>query len=198
MYEIRAEARPAVIVVLGPWSSGTSAVAGALAALGANAHPPHFAVDDALTPASFESMALRRIVLPHFDEQTLTRHALPPWLVARLRVWAGPGLSVAKLPVLAYFMLEIARAWSARFVIVRRDLAAIEQTRLRRGWPEIYGRAGAERIYAEITRALPAGAPRVALKFDDLRTDPAQAGEALAAFAGLPPNPKAVARAVRR
>lgn len=187
--------RPQVAVVLGPWSSGTSAVAGVVTALGAHAHPPHAQLTDPRTPRSFESLALRRILVDCFDHDRLERTGAPS--VARLREWAGPGLSVAKMPMLTFFLPEVLEAWEARFLIVRRSLEAIEATRLRRGWPVVYGRAGAVRIEAEINRGLPERALRLEVEYDGLCLAPEAAGARIAAFLELPARPEAVRRAVR-
>lgn len=185
---------PEVVVVLGPWSSGTSAVAGVVAALGAASHPPFVGVADPATPVSFESVALRKIVVDAFDHDTLTSRALPDDAIARLRAWAGTApLSVAKMPMLCWFLPEIVEAWAARFIVVRRDIAAIEATRMRRDWPAEYGARGAEVIYPLIERNLPVSAPRLYVDYARLMDDPAGEGSRIAGFCGL----KAHADAVR-
>jgi len=184
-------------VVLGPYGAGTSAVAAMAAALGANPHPPFATLTDPRTPVSGESVALRQIVLPAFDHARLARTGTPPWFLARLRLWAGPGLSVAKIPALAFFLDDLQRAWDVRALCVRRDRAAIEATRARRGWPVQYGAAGAAKIEAAIAAGLGPGTPRLALDFEALRTDPQGAGAEIAAFLDLPPDALAARRAIR-
>ena len=185
-----------VAVVLGPYSSGTSAVAAAVAALGANAHPPFAAVNDPRTPVSGESVELRRIVLPAFDHTNVQRLDLPPWFVPRLRIWAGPGLSVAKLPTLAFFVPEMTAAWDVRAIRVRRDIQAIEATRLRRDWPAEYGRQGALAIEAVLDQNLK-DVPVLEVQFDELRANATDVGGWIAEFLDLSPNPDAVRAAVR-
>ena len=190
--------RPKVAVVLGPWSSGTSAVAAAIAALGANAHPPFLRLNDPRTPVSGESRELRRILGAAFSHELLTRTATPAWILPRLRIWAGPGLSVAKMPMLTWFLPEILAAWDAHFVIVARPIEKIEATRARRGWPAIYGRVGAERIRSLIARDLPAEVPRLEIAFEALCDDPVAEGASLAQFLDLPMDPDRLRAAVRR
>ena len=193
-----AREKPRVAVVLGPWSSGTSAVAGAVAALGANAHPPFVRLNDPRTKVSYESRALRQIFGEMFDHKLLARIGTPRWIDARLRVWAGPGLSVAKVPMLTWFLPEVMSAWDARFVIVRRGLEAIEATRERRGWPSEYGRKGAERIYSLIRDGLPGSVPRLEVDFDTLLGQPVETGDRLATFLDLPLAPERVTSVIRR
>ena len=189
--------KPKVAVVLGPWSSGTSAVAAAVSALGANAHPPFVRLNDPSTPVSYESRVLRQIIGPAFDHERLVRTGTPRWIVPKLRVWAGPELSVAKLPMLTWFLPEVLAAWDARFLIVRRHLDAIEKTRERRGWPSEYGRKGAERIYRLIADGLPKSVPVLEVEFETLRARPTETGDEIATFLDLPLSPARVQAAIR-
>lgn len=185
--------KPKVVVVLGPWSSGTSAVAGVVAALGAAAHPPFGRVADPSTPVSFESGSLREIVVGAFNHEDLTRGSLPTGAISRLGEWAGTAaLSVAKMPMLCWFVPEMVEAWDACFIVVHRDLAAIEATRVRRDWPDEYGAKGAEVVYPLIERDLPSEAPRLDIDYATLLEDPAGAGVRIAEFCGLTPDTEAV------
>ena len=188
--------KPSVAVVMGPFGSGTSALAAAAGALGANAHPPFAKVVDPKTPISGESLELRRIVTPAYDPEKVCRKDLPPWFIPRLRLWAGPGLSVAKMPALAFFVPELCEAWEPYFLRLRRDHEAIEATRLRRGWPTEYGAHGAKRIDAELDLALH-GKAVLEVQFDGLRADPEGVGASIANFLDVAPNPEAVRQSVR-
>lgn len=187
------DTKPKVAVVLAPWSSGTSAVAGVIACLGADSHPPFMALTDPSTPRSFESHSLRDIIVDAFDHENLSRTPLPVEAVGRLRDWAGDApLSVAKMPMLCFFLEEVCAAWDPLFVVVQRDPVAIEATRLRRGWPAEYGARGAERIYPLIDAGLQAGAARLDVDYAALIADPAAQGARIASFCGLPENESAV------
>lgn len=190
--------RPDVAVVLGPWSSGTSAVAAVVAALGANGHPPFLRLTDPLTPISGESRELRRILSPCFSHDILQRTGTPDRLVPRLRIWAGPGLSVAKMAMLTWFLPEVLTAWTPHFIVVHRPLDLIEATRERRGWPPVYGRKGAEHIEAMIAREIPEDARRIDVEYEALREDPVTVGAGIAAFLDLPMNAERVRDAVRQ
>lgn len=185
-----------MIAVLGPWSSGTSALAAAVAALGANAHPPFVELNDPKTPVSYESRELRRIVLDHFDEAAVRRTGKPAFLVPRLRVWAGPGVSVAKLPQLAFFLPEMQRAWDLKVLISERPIDEIEASRRRRGWPAEYGRKGAARI-GEALAGLPREVAALRVDHADLRRDPVRVARRVADFAGLD-TPKGLAARLAR
>lgn len=188
--------RPDVTVVLGPWSSGTSAVASVVAGLGLNAHPPFVALTDARTPRSMESSSLRQIFDDAFNHDAAERLQTPRFLVPRLRVWAGPGRSVAKIPLLAWFLPELQAAWSCRFLIVHRPLEEIEATRVRRDWPALYGLEGAERIYRLIDQGR-RSVRSLDVSYPDLMAEPEQVGHSIADFLDVPAAPEKVRAALR-
>ena len=61
-----------LILVCGPFGSGTTAVAGVLAGLGLPGIEPYFASNDERTPNTFESIAFRETLLRIVSEQTLS------------------------------------------------------------------------------------------------------------------------------
>ncbi|MFK7945538.1 MAG: hypothetical protein AB8B85_21880 [Paracoccaceae bacterium] len=188
-----ADDKPKVVVVLGPWSSGTSAVAGVVALLGAEAHAPFLRVADPSTPRSFESLALRGVLLDSFDHAGLRRLPLASDTTSKIRNWAGDApLSVAKMPMLCFFLSEICAAWEPLFVVVHRSLNAIEASRLRRDWPEEYGSKGAKVIYPLIEAGIPEGARRLDVDYSELLADPAGQGARIARYCGLAENPDIV------
>ncbi|WP_323705816.1 hypothetical protein [Thiorhodovibrio frisius] len=63
------------LVVLGAFSSGTTALTGYLERLGAYSCPPHLQLNDPMTPSSYEPTALRAALLEAVDEQQLCRRA---------------------------------------------------------------------------------------------------------------------------
>ena len=188
-----ADRRPTVVTVLGPWSSGTSAVAGIVAVLGAEAHAPFVRVNDPQTPRSFESLALRKIIEACFDHAGLQRRDVPPGLVAHLRRWAGDApLSVAKMPALCFFIEEVLQAWEPLFIVVTRPVEAIEASRVRRGWPAEYGARGADVIYPLIEAGVPRNAQRLDVDYERLKAEPEMVGAEIARFCGLPGAPQRV------
>lgn len=153
------------VVILSAWSSGSTAVAGYLARLGVHTAPPHQATGDPLTPDSHESRALRRALTQRIDElglQPRTACDLPPfgdwlreWITAEHEHAAEMGAThmLLKHPLLAFFIDDLRAVCDPRFVIVTRDLEAIERTRQRRGWHPVYGRSGATVLYQRIFSA---------------------------------------------
>src|SRR5271169_2380643 len=82
--------RPAmkVLLICGPWGSGTTAVAGMAVRLGALAFDPvfHFRTNDPRTPDSYEFLPFRTIVREHADEASLSKKPSAPGAVqSRLR-----------------------------------------------------------------------------------------------------------------
>src|SRR5262245_25216782 len=61
-----------LVLVCGPWSSGTSVVAGLLARLGATGFAPHWITYDPRTGNSYELVAFRDLVQTFASEQTLS------------------------------------------------------------------------------------------------------------------------------
>ena len=118
-----------LILVCGPWSSGTTAVSGMLAELGARGLPPYFATNDPRTPNSFESLAFRELIGELIEEDTLRLRVDWPTVRTRLagfrdRVEAEAGEDVAplflKYPLSALLIPEICQAFSTRLVYVLR------------------------------------------------------------------------------
>jgi ABC-type antimicrobial peptide transport system ATPase subunit len=61
-----------LVLVCGPFGSGTTAVAGMLAGLGLPGIEPYFVSNDERTPNTFESIAFRETLLRIVSEQTLS------------------------------------------------------------------------------------------------------------------------------
>jgi hypothetical protein len=199
-----------LLLVCGPWGSGTSAVAGMVASLGAQSSGPYFATKDPKTPISYEFIPFRSWVLRCASEKTLT---LKPGADAeavihlrRLRTGiersefgrydpAAP--IVLKHPLSALLLPHICAVFSTRLIYVIRPLEEIERTRVRRKWPVHLGRSGAEGIYRameDFARTQPR--PILTLKFDELRAAPDEQARKLADFGGLRPDAAAFQKAV--
>src|SRR5665213_2724537 len=77
-----------VLLICGPWGSGTTAVAGLAVQLGALAFDPvfHFRTNDPRTPDSYEFLPFRSIIREHADEATISlKRAAPGAAQSRLR-----------------------------------------------------------------------------------------------------------------
>ena len=154
-----------IIFVAGSWGSGTSSVIGALDAFGIQTLGPHFHSNDPRTVNTFELQRFREVILQHIHENSLQFiHSNREELVTALtlfRSWAeqhsawsgtsrGNRWLALKMPLASACLPEIVRALDARIIVVHRPMKAIEATRLRRNWPEIFGAAGAHLIYNRI------------------------------------------------
>ena len=156
-------ARMQLILVCGPWSSGTTVVAGLLDQLGLRGLPPYFVTSDSRTPNSFESMDFRRLIGELLDENTLRMRV--DWPLAKQRLLefrlqleqqadVGAGPLYLKYPPSALLIPEICKVFATRLVYVLRPMQAIEATRERRNWQVQFGAAGAQVIYPAMFQAL--------------------------------------------
>lgn len=192
-----------LILVLGPWSSGTSATAGLLALAGLHAPGPYVHVNDPHTPRTYEMLAFRDVLRNLVGEATLECHAAPdavrqaleafregPLAEARRAAELAPEAPVLLKHALCALMLPaLAEVFVLRIVGVLRPLAKIEATRQRRHWPAVFGAQGAKRLYALMFDYLVEHeTPFHLLRFSDLRRRPEACLDGLAQFCGLQPT----------
>lgn len=198
------------IFVVGPFSSGTTAVTGMLMELGAITLAPMGQTNDPKTPTSLESVAFQRLC----DELVSENH-LQFWEGGRIRViplLSGLKKSVetikGQLPpdhqirpmvfkraTSALFLREIDVVFKPRFVFVNRDLEKIEQTALRRGWRlDVYGSTGAKVIYSHM-RDFSKSHEVIEVEFESLRSDPEKHASDLASKLGLAPTSEMLSKA---
>lgn len=145
------------ILVVGNWSSGTTAVTGYLARLGGYTCPPTIQTSDPRTPDSHEPIALRNALAAVYDEMSLKKVGqeadfskwLEKWLPQQRKQAAlnGKKFIILKHPLSALLIGEINEVCAPRIVVVTRPFEEIEKTRLRRGWGPNYGTMGAQIIY---------------------------------------------------
>jgi len=147
-----------VILVLAPWSSGSTAITGYLGRVGGWTCPPHQGTTDPRTPNSHEPKFFRDLLCHCFDELTLKPKQNPgvfvnyfkPWLEGELAKATQMGLPfvVLKHPIAALALTDILTVCSPEVLVVSRPLDQIEQSRLRRRWHRVYGAEGANKIYS--------------------------------------------------
>jgi hypothetical protein len=194
-----------LVLVCGPWSSGTTVVAGLLDRLGLRGLPPYFVTSDPRTPNSFESMEFRRLIGELIDENTLRMRVDRPRAEQRLREFrehlaqqaddGAPPLFL-KYPPSALLIPEICRAFATRLVYVLRPMQAIESTRERRRWQFHLGAAGAQVLYPAMFQALVDHEfPTHLVRYTELLRDPVAHTGQLARFCGLPADADSIARA---
>lgn len=154
-----------VSVILGAWSSGSTAMTGYIERLGGYSCPPHVMTNDERTPNSHEPKVLRDSLAKCVDEMTLKmrlkdrqvfRDWFAKWLYAEKQKAAREGYDhiVLKHPLTAFFIEDIEAVAQPRWVVITRPFEAIENTRLRRRWHPVYGKAGANVIYSRIFSVL--------------------------------------------
>lgn len=129
--------------------------------LGGYSCPPHVMTNDKRTPNSHEPKVLRDSLVKCVDEMTLKMRLkdrqifcewFAKWLHAEKQKAARKGYYhiVLKHPLTAFFIKDIEAVAQPRWVVITRPFEAIENTRLRRRWHPVYGKAGANVIYSRI------------------------------------------------
>lgn len=154
------------ILVLGSWSSGTTAVAGYVQKLGAYSCPPHWMTNDPRTRDSYESLELRYILTKCIDEVSFNpttpdyaevfKDFMRGWFPAKQAEAKASGARalVLKHPLTAFFLNEIDEICNPKYLLVTRGFQDIETTRMRRGWHPTLGQQGAKVIYNVICGTL--------------------------------------------
>jgi hypothetical protein len=195
------EKKPPVILVCGPWSSGTSAVAGMLANAGLQAPGPYVQVNDPRTNATYEMKAFQGVLRDLASEQTLRKLTPPREAFMQLRQFRDEVLSQAisrapeaqplmlKHGLAPLFLQELCALFEVRIVGVLRPLEAIEATRVRRNWLPSFGQQGAEVIYrALFDHLVNANTPFHLVRYPELLAAPAAEFARLTAFCGVSPT----------
>lgn len=195
-----------VLLICGPWGSGTTAAAGLAARLGALGFDPyfHFMTNDPHTLNSYEFIPFMDIVLQYADQpdislkpfapgavqsslrglqQRIERQEFGPYDIRR------PRRILLKYPLAALLIPQICEVFETKLVYVVRPLDQIEQTRLRRRWPSYFGAAGAAVIYQHMANIQKIEAyPTMTLTYAELLASPMDHARRLARFVGLKPT----------
>jgi GR25 family glycosyltransferase involved in LPS biosynthesis len=203
--------------VLGPWGSGTSAVAGAMHHLGVLMGHNFFKITDgeAVQKNSFEAVALRRFIQESIVEPgqkgvawSLKKpHAeivkgLRSWIDdrrefnARKRGRCGVG---GKYPLMCHpdIIAALSEAWDPiRWVRVRRDMEGIRKTQERRKWKGLTVEV-AEQMEKWLDEYLEGRSNVVEVKFEEFRVDPKKGVSKLVAGLEISPSKEQIAAAVR-
>jgi hypothetical protein len=187
-----------LVLICGPWSSGTTAVAGMLDKLGVNGIGPFFQTNDERTKNSFESLAFRAVIDQLADEKTLELKVERPKAVKILKAFrekleADGGAEknaekviFLKYPLSALLIPQIARVFDTRLIYVLRPLKDIEATRVRRGWASHLGAAGAQVLYSKMFQVLvDLPIPTLVVRYPELLATRRRHAKQIATFCGL-------------
>ena len=133
-----------MVVVLGPYSGGTSAVAGMLHYLGIKMGGPFYRADAATSRGTFEAARLGHLCRKIYSEPWLTENVPKEMQSKVLRVWAAnrPDLMSkpdrplgAKHPLLCLMGHEISEAWNRPTIVsVERPYDDVVASLVRRRW----------------------------------------------------------------
>lgn len=200
-----------LLLVCGPWGSGTTAVAGLIHQLGVSGLELYFETRDERTRNSYESVLFRDVMVGLVDKETLSMrngaeaNVEPQLHEFRNRLLVSDVLGMAarvrrpiflKHPLSAMFLPQICRLFETRLIYVVRPLGDIETTRQRRGWPSEFGPRGAEIIYSHMFRTLVEHAfPTAIVRYAELLDSPLQHARRLSEFAGLDNTQRAIEQA---
>lgn len=198
--------RPPLILVCGPWGSGTSATAGSLIAAGAPAPKPWVVIKDELTPVTAEFVAFRKAMVTVIDEPQLKKIAARDQILDLLRAFRDAPLAHARRelgvseqqPLLLKHALsilllpELSEIFDVRIIGVLRPLREIEATRQRRNLPPVYGAAGAKVLYSNLlSYLLDSRLPFELVRYRDLLDEPETILPRLVDFCGISMTPAA-------
>lgn len=199
-----------LVLVCGPWSSGTSAVAGLLANMGLEGLPPYLHTKDERTKNSFESTVFRSLVMGLAAEPTVALKVEKAEAAARLREFrkglltgkfgtpmrsSGTPLFL-KYPLSAVLIPQLCSLFHTRLIYVLRPVGEIETTRVRRGWPAYQGAEGAQKIYSYMFSALVEhDLTTKIVRYNELIDKPLETARDLAHYVGLAASPQAIEKA---
>jgi tetratricopeptide (TPR) repeat protein len=201
-----------LLLICGPWGSGTSMVAGLFERMGALGLGPYINTSDRRTPISYESMPFMETLRPYISTPTLSLIPCEPGgLQSALRSLRqrieqqefgpydprSPKPIFLKNPRSALVIPQICEVFDTKLIYVMRPLADIERTRLRRSWLPYFGAGGAAVIYQHMSAALAHRAYRaLILDYQDLLASPTDHARNIARFAELEPSAAELSQAV--
>lgn len=212
MNPFRRVLRIKLLLICGPWGSGTTAVAGMVARLGAQGFGPYLQTPDERTPVSYEFIHFRATILRYASEETLAARpggaeaALDGMRDLHRRIELqkfgpynprGPAPVFFKYPLSALLLPQICAIFDTLLIYVMRPLEDIERTRLRRKWRASEGRAGAEIIYQAMDDFKRLQSHSIlTVNYADLLAAPADRASEISRFAGLEPDPVSFREAI--
>lgn len=188
---------PNLVLVCGPWSSGTSVVAQMLNELGVTGIQPYFRTNDERTKNSYESIAFRNAMLQIASQDDLKmkvtrKEAFEILKDFRDRIAEKMGTEdtqtniFLKYPLSALVIPEICQLFRTKMIYVLRPLKDIENTKARRGWGDSLGAKGAKVIYSYMFDAMVNFPfPTTTIRYPHLLSHPESHAKILAAYCGV-------------
>ncbi len=175
-----------LLLVLGAYGAGTTALTAALAHLGVPAAQPFHTTNDPRTEISYEYIDFRETILRLVDEERLALRDLPAedrlqFLRDFDTTLQATGVTTGKegMPYLLKFppaclcLPLLSEIFDLQLLLIHRTFEEIEQSRERRGWPPRFGAAGASILYnIALTDMITLKRSWLSVSYEDLTTDP--------------------------
>lgn len=198
-----------MVAVLGPYSGGTSAVAGTLHNLGVSMGRVFEFPDKTNEKGNFESQDLVNMCRRFFSEPWLTENFPPAKRVELLRIWADGHTNSfkgvcdivgGKQPMMCMMGHELVDAWeNPYFISVERELEEVVNSLVRRnwGWPiEACLLVSEQLISAREAFLSTTDCPVMRLSYRLLTTAPEIAIRSICEFLSIKPSEQKVRRAI--
>jgi len=200
-----------LILVCGPWSSGTTAVSGMLEKLGVVGVPPYFRTNDERTKNSYESTLFRDYVDKLVSDKTLTVTAKPEEILSQVQLLKEELIEkyldqenlnkeitfFLKYPLSAFLINELTSQFNTKLIYVLRPFSSIEKTRMRRSWTKQFGQEGAQAIYSRMFSVMINRIhPTMIIRYDEMIKNPVVVAKRLSEFAGVSSNEEQVNNAI--
>ena len=193
-----------LLLVCGPGGSGTTAVAGSIAHLGAIGFGPFLGSNDERTKNTYELIPfrelLRRWIIPGTFSVKSGTNIKCELQLFRQRVINkdfGPYDASANIPIFlkeplaALFISQICDVFDTRLIYVLRPLADIHATTTRRQWG--FTMDATRVLYSHMFNALiNYQTPTLIVRYPELIASPVEYIMKIAAFAGLNGTPKSI------
>jgi hypothetical protein len=188
-----------ILLICGPWGSGSSALTGFLAHAGFFCPEPYHMVPDPLTPKSFETDAFRLALAPFVSEPKLVLIGEHSKIIESLlnfkndflmkksnHLLSGREFFMLKHPTSSFFLNELSQIFDISVLVVLRSFDDIELTRKRRKWPIIFGAKGAKVIYEKIfTYLIQSKTKFECIRYDEMLANPELILSKVSTFSGV-------------
>ena len=131
---------------------------------GGHSCPPHFQTNDQRTPTAYENKdyvdALHKFIDTDSKESLFTQKGdikkflefFEQWFTSQVTISRNIGKQflILKHPLQIFVLDQIEPYFEPKYIVLTRSLEKIERTRVRRNWPEVFGKKGASILYSEI------------------------------------------------